>query len=254
MYRRIFAALVGCSFAALGAPIGEFSTTTTTSVSSQTVNNPLSVTQSLFSTQIIARGAGGQVAFDQTSSFAFADPVVQGLVAQATLALNGLGSTSILGPNLISSQVDFEGSSIAASLTGSRRDTYEIDGRIGGLLTFGPAVLTVGSLDCQSFAITNATPRTDVDSGFEFAGVGLPGGCTGGTQLVLGLNDSNIDVWWHILTTNFQDVVTTDTYRTRQVYLLQAQEGGTAAEVPEPGTIGMLLAAAPVFFALRRRR
>lgn len=245
---RIFAALFGCSLAALGAPITD-SFTTLISTSSQTVRNPLSLTQNLFSTQIIAKGLGGQVVFDQTLHFAFADPAVQALVAQASLALNGIGATSILGPSLISSVVLAQGSSVVTRQTGSREDSYLVG--VSTTITFGPGVVTIGTLECQSFAITGTirVGNNDVE-------VGQPSGCTGGTSYVVGDDETNFNTWLHTLTTIFQDVTTTETFRTRQVYLLQAQDGGSAAvsEVPEPGTIAMLLASAPVFLVMRRRR
>ncbi len=238
---RFFAGLFGCSLAALSAPINtpNQSFTTLVSTNSQTVNNPLAVTQNLFSTQIIARGLGGQVVFDQTLHFAFADPAVQALVAQASLALNGIGAASILGPSLISTGFVSEGTSVVTRQTGSREDSY----LVGTTVTFGPDVVTTGEMECQSFAITGA-------------GSGVPSGCTGGTPYVVGDGSENFHTWNHVLTTIFQDVTTTETFRTRQVYLLQAQDGGSAvvSEVPEPGTLGLLLAGAPAFFALRRRR
>lgn len=241
---RIFAALAGCSLAALGAPIHD-SSTLLSSRSSQTVNNPLSVTVNLFSTQIIGRGPGGEVVFDQTLPLAFTDPTVQALTAQATLALNGIGASSILGPSLISSVVVSEGSSVVTTQTGSRLDRYFV--RPGVIVTFGPAVVTIGEMVCQSFAVTGT-----IRVGNRDHETGQPSGCTGGTPFAVGDDETNFNEWTHDLTTIFHDVTTTETFRTQQVYLLQAQDGGAAA-VPEPGTLGMLLAGVPVLVAWRRR-
>ena len=218
---RLFAALAGCSLAALGAPIGPNQNfTDLLSRSSQTLNNPLTVRQNLFSTQILAQSSGGQVVFDQTLPFAFLDPAVQALVAQGAQALNGIGAASILGPSLISSVIVSEGNSVVTTQTGSRKDSY----LVGTFVTFGPAVVTIGEMACQSFTITGA-------------GVGVPSGCTGGTPFVVGDGLENFNTWRHDLTTIFQDVTTTETFRTQQVYLLQGQDSGAASAVPEPGTL-----------------
>jgi hypothetical protein len=243
---RIFATLLGCSLAALGAPINPYDTfTELRSRSSQTVNNPLSVTVNLFSTQIIALGPGGLVVFDQTLQLAFTDATVQALVAQATLALNGIGASSILGPSLTSSCVVSEGSSVVTSVTGRRENEYLVG--TGTIITIGPDVVTIGEMECQSFAITGT-----ILVGGSVVEVGVPSGCTGGTPYAVGEDENNFNTWTHTLTTIFRDVTTTETLRTRQVYVLQAQGGESA--VPEPETLGMLLAGAPVLlWAVRQK-
>jgi len=253
---RIFAALAGCSLAALGAPIPPPPTDVFTELfsrSSQTVNNPLTVRQNLFSTQILAQSSGGQVVFDQTLPFAFMDPAVQALVAQGALALNGIGATSILGPTLISNSIVSEGSSVVTRQTGSRENFFlvGVGPGTGTTVTFGPGVVTIGTLVCESFAITS--PQSDPASP-AFGGWGLPSGCTGGTPYAVGDNETNFNTWTHFLTTNFQDVTTTETFRTQQVYLLQGQDAGPEAAVPEPGTVWLLIASVPGLAALRRRR
>jgi len=241
---RIFAALAGCSIAALGAPIGpENSFTDSHLIATQTVNNPLTVRQNLFSTQILAQGPGGQIVFDQTLQLAFADAAVQALVAQASFALNGIGATSILGPNLISSSVVSEGSSIVTTQTGRRTDQF----LPFTVVTFGPAAIAIGERECPTSAVTSPIPSGN-------NAVSLLSGCTGGTPYFVGDDETNFNTFRRTLTTIFQDVTTTETFRTQQVYLLQGQDSGAASAVPEPGTVWMLIACVPMLGALSRHR
>jgi|GEM_PF-1093547 len=248
---RIFAAFLACALTTLGSPILPSQDTpleTFTNLisrSSQTVNNPLSLTQNLFSTQILAKSPGGQVVFDQTLPFAFGDPSIQALVLQGSLALNGIGATSILGPSLLSSVLVSEGSSVVTSPTGSREDQFLVGD--GTTTLFGPGVVTIGELVCQSFAITGA-------GAIPGASYGVPSGCSGGTLYSVGDNETNYNTWEHYLTTNFQNVTTTETFRTTEVYLLQAQDSGSLSAVPEPGTLGMFIACIPILLTLRSRR
>jgi len=240
---RILAFLVASAFTALASPIGGASSTSETDLvsrSSQTVNNPIIAIQNLLSTQILAKGPGGQVIFDQTLFSAFTDPTVQALVTQASLALNSIGFTSILGPSLISSSVVSEGISVVTLQT-SRREDFFLVGPPSVVVTFGPAAITIGELVCQSFTVTSPI-------------FGQPSGCTGGTPYVVGENETNFNTRSHFLTTIFQDVTTTETFRTTEVYLLQAQDSSSPSAIPEPGTLGMLIVCLPVLAALRSRR
>jgi len=238
---RFLAALFSCSLAALGAPFDSFKDSNLLAI--QTVNNPVTVTLNLFSTQLIAKGPGGQVVFDQTLFSAFTDPSVQALVTQASQALNGIGATSILGPSLISSSVVLEGSSVVNTETGRRTDQF----LPFTIVTFGPEAIAIGERQCPSSAVTSPVP-----SGNGAAALLI--GCTGGTPYLVGDNETNFNTFRRTLATIFQDVTTTETFRTTEVYLLQAQDSGTPSAIPEPGTLGMLIVCLPVLAALRSRR
>jgi len=241
---RFLAALFSCSLAALGSSVGpENSFTDSHLQATQTVNNPVTVTLNLFSTQLIAKGPGGQVVFDQTLFSAYADPSVQALVTQASLALNGIGATSILGPSLISSSVVLEGSSVVNTETARSTDQF----LPFTIVTFGPEAIAIGERQCRSSVVTAPVPS-------ENSASSLISVCTGGTPYFVGDDEVNLNTFRRTLTTIFQDVSTTETFRTTEVYLLQAQDSSSPSAIPEPGTLGMLIVCLPVLAALRSRR
>jgi autotransporter-associated beta strand protein len=131
-----------------------------------------------FSTQIIGRLLGGQPLYDQTFAAAFNSATVQtGLVAARAAITTAGGPGVIIGDPVRTSSTTTTATTPGAS-TFALTNTQSTQEQ--GVLTFGPATLTVGALStCNVSSLPSTTRPTCV---------------AGGTTLVLGLNDTNINV------------------------------------------------------------
>ncbi|WP_260582791.1 autotransporter outer membrane beta-barrel domain-containing protein [Sphingopyxis sp. PET50] len=157
----------------------------------------------LNSTQIIGRLLGGQPLYDQIFAAPFDDPLVQSGVQAARLAITNAGGPGVIigAPVLTASSSTTSSSSIT---TYALTDTRTMMGP--GVLTMGPGSLTVGAITtCNVGTLPSTTRPTCQDTG---------------TTLVLGNNDTNINVNTDIIYTVAQATVTTETTTNFEQYML----------------------------------
>lgn len=122
------------------------SQTTQTQAASDTIifNNPVvtTTTTQLFETQIIGRIQGGAPLFDQTFNAAFADPIVQGGVTAARLAITNAGGPGVIvGAPVLTATI--------TTTTSTSASTFVLAGQTQTLafeLTVGPGSVLIGDL------------------------------------------------------------------------------------------------------------
>lgn len=160
-----------------------------------------------FSTQIIGRLLGGQPLYDQTFAAAYNSLTVQNAVMAARAAITAAGGPGVI----IGDPVRTAATTTTTTITGA--STFALTGTQStqeqGVLTFGPATLTVGALStCNVGSLPSATRPSCVD---------------GGTTLVLGLNDSNVNVNTNVVYTVAETRTDTVTETLSEIWELNGQ-------------------------------
>ncbi len=160
-----------------------------------------------FSTQIIGRLLGGQPLYDQTFAAAFNSATVQNSLVAARAAITTAGGPGVI----IGDPVRTSSATTTATTPGA--STFALTNtqstREQGVLTFGPATLTVGALStCNVSSLPSTTRPTCV---------------AGGTTLVLGLNDTNLNVNTNVVYTVSETRTDTTTDTLRETWELTGQ-------------------------------
>jgi hypothetical protein len=174
--------------------------------------------------------------FDQIFALPVGNPTVQAAFASAQQTISNLGG---LGVTIGVPQLTSSSSSTSSSITTlySLADFQDVVNP--GVITFGPATLSVGALSSCSVASLPATTKPACSA-------------LAGNSLVLSNNDTNINVHSDFLYTIDTLATTTHTSTLRQIWTIAGKT--TTSSVPEPATWTLLLTGFGMLGAMARRK
>lgn len=241
--RALSAAALGAALL-LGTSAPAQNTTTTTSTETHKTITPQLATfrYDEYETRVTARMGAGPSVFDQTFPLPFSDPAVQAAISAASAALRGAGAVAIQGPNLISSQTTFVGTTATFQDTIVRSTQTVFTTTLTGPLCIGVGNRDVGpSVPCPPLSC-GAAPSANPTPCF-------------GTPFPIASGNVNVDTTTHTELFVNRMITEIDTYQTDAHYDLVGQQALVDVPALSAGGLaalgGLLVAAALI--ALRPR-